>query len=65
MRRVAKMVPTGSLRELVQRRLAHDPDFARALLREGVYAALNGDVENSKHILLDDVEPTEKNSEEE
>ena len=39
------MAVTKSFKELVQRRVAKDPDFATALLREGVETMLTGDVD--------------------
>jgi hypothetical protein len=52
------MVLTKSFRELVQCRLARDPEFAVALLREGVDAMLSGDVDTGKAILRDYIKAT-------
>ena len=38
------MGKTPSFKDLVQGRVARDPEFATALLREGVDALLSGDV---------------------
>ena len=50
--------PTGSFKELVQRRAATDPAFATALLREGLDAMLAGDVDTAKAILRDYIKAT-------
>ena len=52
------MAQTGSFRELVQGRVARDPKFAAALLREGVDAMLSGDVDAGKSILRDYIKAT-------
>jgi hypothetical protein len=52
------MAVTKSFKELVQRRVAEDPDFARDLLREGVDAMLAGDVDAGKAILRDYIKAT-------
>ncbi len=39
--------------ELVQRRVASDPDLAEALLREGIHAMLAGDIGTRKTVLRD------------
>ena len=44
------MVLTKSLQELAQGRVARDPDFAAALLREGIDTMLTGDVDTGKAI---------------
>ena len=49
---------TRSFRELVQARVARDPEFATALLREGVDAMLSGDVDAGKSILRDYIKAT-------
>jgi hypothetical protein len=49
---------TGSFKELVQERVARDPKFATALLREGIEAMLGGDVEAGKSILRDYIKAT-------
>lgn len=55
---VSWMVETRSFRELVQGRVARDPEFATALLREGVDAMLSGDVDAGKSILRDYIKAT-------
>jgi hypothetical protein len=52
------MVLTKSFKELVQHRVAADPDFAAALLREGIDTLLSGDVETGKAILRDYIKAT-------
>jgi hypothetical protein len=52
------MVKTASFKELVQGRVARDPEFATALLREGVDAMLSGDVDAGKSILRDYIKAT-------
>jgi hypothetical protein len=52
------MVLTKSFKELVQRRVSHDPKFAAALLREGVDTMLTGDVDAGKAILRDYIKAT-------
>jgi DNA-binding phage protein len=52
------MAVTKSFKELVQRRVAKDPDFATALLREGIDAMLTGDVDTGKAILRDYIKAT-------
>jgi hypothetical protein len=54
----AKMVLTKSFRELVQRRVAEDPEFAAGMLREGVDTLLAGDVDTGKAILRDYIKAT-------
>lgn len=49
---------TKSFKELVQRRVAADPAFGVALLREGVDTMLTGDVEAGKAILRDYIKAT-------
>ena len=49
---------TRSFRKLVQRHVAADPDFAEALLREGIDTMLAGDVEAGKSILRDYIKAT-------
>lgn len=46
----ANMALTKSFKELVQRRVASDADFAASLLREGIDAMLAGDIEAGKAI---------------
>ncbi len=49
---------TGSFRDLVQRRVAQDPEFATALLRESIDTMLTGDVDTAKAILRDYIKAT-------
>ena len=42
------MALTKSFMELVQNRVARDPDFAAALLREGIDTMLAGDVDTAR-----------------
>jgi hypothetical protein len=49
---------TKSFRELVQRRVADNPEFAEALLREGIDTMLAGDVETGKAVLSDYIKAT-------
>ena len=51
-------MPTKSFEELVQRHVADDPRFAKALLREGIEAMLGGDVDTGKAILRDYIKAT-------
>jgi hypothetical protein len=52
------MALTKSFRDLVQSRVARDPDFAAALLREGIDTMLTGDVDTGKAILRDYIKAT-------
>src|SRR5882672_5680384 len=52
------MVMTRSFKKLVQDRVARDPEFAAALLLEGVDAMLSGDVDVGKSILRDYIKAT-------
>jgi len=52
------MALTKSFKELVQSRVANDPDFAAALLREGIDTMLTGDVDTGKAILRDYIKAT-------
>ena len=52
------MTLTRSFRELVQGRVADDPAFAAALLREAVDTMLSGDVDAGKAILRDYIKAT-------
>jgi DNA-binding phage protein len=52
------MALTKSFKELVQGRVARDPDFAAALLREGIDTMLTGDVDTGKAILRDYIKAT-------
>jgi len=49
---------TKSFKDLVQDRVARDPAFAAALLREGVDTMLTGDVDTGKAILRDYIKAT-------
>ena len=52
------MAGSGSFRDLVQGRVAQDPDFAAALLREGIDTLLAGDVDTAKSLLRDYIKAT-------
>jgi DNA-binding phage protein len=52
------MALTKSFKDLVQSRVARDPDFAAALLREGIDTMLSGDVDSGKAILRDYIKAT-------
>ena len=52
------MTVTRSFKELVQSRVARDPDFSAALLREGIDTMLTGDVDTGKAILRDYIKAT-------
>jgi hypothetical protein len=52
------MALTKSFKDLVQSRVARDPDFAAALLREGIDIMLTGDVDTGKAILRDYIKAT-------
>ncbi len=52
------MALTKSFKELVQSRVASDPAFAEALLREGIDTMLSGDVDTGKSILRDYIKAT-------
>jgi len=52
------MVLTRSFKELVQSRVANDPEFGAALLRESIDTMLAGDVETGKAILRDYIKAT-------
>ena len=52
------MAVTRSFKELVQRRVAEDPAYAEALLREGIDTMLAGDVDTGKAILRDYIKAT-------
>jgi hypothetical protein len=51
-------MPTKSFKELAQRRVAQDPAFGMALLREGIDTMLAGDIETGKSILRDYIKAT-------
>jgi DNA-binding phage protein len=52
------MARTKSFKDLVQRHVKSDKKFAEALLREGIDAMLDGDVETGKTILRDYIKAT-------
>ena len=52
------MALTRSFKELVQKRVANDPAFGEALLREGIDTMLAGDVDTGKAILRDYIKAT-------
>lgn len=52
------MATTKGFKELVQRRMAQDAEFATALLREGIDTMLTGDVDTGKAILRDYIKAT-------
>ena len=52
------MTVTKSFKELVRSRVAEDPEFAEALLREGIDTMLSGGVETGKAILRDYIKAT-------
>jgi hypothetical protein len=49
---------TRSFKELTRRRASRDPDFAIALLREGIDTMLTGDIDAGKAILGDYIKAT-------
>ena len=52
------MALTREFKELVQKRIARDPAFGDALLREGIDIMLAGDVDAGKAILRDYIKAT-------
>ena len=52
------MALTKSFKELVQKRVASDPEFGDALLRESIDTMLAGDVNTGKAILRDYIKAT-------
>ena len=52
------MALTKSFRETTQRRVAAEPEFAEAPLRESIDALLAGDVETGKAVLRDYIKAT-------
>ena len=52
------MALTRGFKELVQKRVASDPAFGAALLREGIDVMLTGDVDTGKAILRDYIKAT-------
>jgi len=49
---------TKSFRRLVEHRVKRDPEFAKALLVEGIDAMLSGDVDTGKILLRDYIKGT-------
>ncbi|HTO80051.1 MAG TPA: transcriptional regulator [Methylocystis sp.] len=49
---------TKSFKDLVRRRVAAEPAYAEALLREGIDTMLSGDVDAGKSILRDYIKAT-------
>ncbi len=49
---------TRDFKELVQQRIARDPAFGDALLREGIDTMLTGDIDTGKTILRDYIKAT-------
>src|SRR5271170_4402898 len=52
------MAVTRDFKELVQKRIARDPAFGAALLREGIDTMLAGDVDTGRAILRDYIKAT-------
>jgi hypothetical protein len=52
------MALTKSFKDLVQKRVAGDPAFGEALLRGGIDAMLDGEVDTGKAILRDYIKAT-------
>jgi hypothetical protein len=52
------MALTRDFKELVQKRIASDPAYGEALLREGINTMLAGDVDTGKAILRDYIKAT-------
>ncbi|QDL98462.1 transcriptional regulator [Rhodopseudomonas palustris] len=52
------MANTKSFKELVQNRVAKDPAFGDALLREAIEVMLKGDIETGKAVLRDYIKAT-------
>ncbi len=52
------MALTRRFKDLVQKRVANDPAFGAALLREGIDTMLTGDVDTGKAILRDYIKAT-------
>src|ERR1700758_4242761 len=52
------MTVTRDFKELVQKRIARDPAYADALLREGIDTMLTGDIDTGKAILRDYIKAT-------
>jgi hypothetical protein len=52
------MAVTREFKALVQRRIARDPGFREALLREGIDTMLSGDMDAGKALLRDYIKAT-------
>ena len=52
------MVLTKSFKDIVEKRVVDDAEFAQALLRESIEALLAGDLEAGKVILRDNIKAT-------
>ncbi len=52
------MAKTKSFRDLVERHVKDDRNFAEALLREGIDAMLSGDLDTGKTIMRDYIKAT-------
>jgi len=52
------MTLTKNFKDLVQSRVARDPNFGAALLREGIDTMLTGDVDTGRAILRDYIKAT-------
>ena len=52
------MALTRSFKDLVQKRVAAEPEFGAALLREGIDVMLAGDIDTGKAILRDYIKAT-------
>ena len=52
------MALTRDFKETFQARVARDPEFREALLKEGVECLLSGDVETGKTVLRDYIDAT-------
>ena len=52
------MVLTRSFKQLVQKRIVHEPEFGAELLRESIDAMLAGDLQTGKAILRDYIKAT-------
>jgi DNA-binding phage protein len=52
------MTLTRNFKELVQKRIAAEPDFGTLLLQEGIDTMLAGDVETGKAVLRDYIKAT-------
>jgi hypothetical protein len=52
------MARTKSFRDLVERHVKNDSQFAEALLREGIDAMLSGDLDTGKTIMRDYIKAT-------